>query len=73
MCGTLAAILIAVLAVLFGHLSGLWLAALAGYLPAWVGHFLFEANTPASFRHPLYSLSGDFVMLFQTLTGRLRW
>ncbi len=35
---------------------------LAGYGCAWVGHFFFEKNNPASFKRPLYSLMGDWVM-----------
>ena len=49
------------------------LALAAGYLPAWVGHLFFEHNVPATLRHPLYSLRGDFTMLFATLCGRMRW
>ena len=51
-----------------------WLLAvpLAGYGFAWVGHFAFEKNRPATFRHPLYSLAGDWVMYWQILRGRLR-
>jgi hypothetical protein len=44
---------------------------LLGYGPAWIGHFFFERNRPASFQYPVYSLTGDFVMLFQAATGRL--
>ena len=71
--GTLLAVLISAAAGLSGH--WLWLLAvpLAGYLPAWLGHFFFQHNQPATLRHPLYSLRGDFVMLDEVLTGRRRW
>ena len=50
-----------------------WLAGmpLAGYGFAWVGHFFFEHNRPATFRHPLYSLVGDWVMYKDILIGRI--
>jgi hypothetical protein len=50
-----------------------WFAAmpLCGYGFAWIGHFVFEKNRPATFRHPLYSLMGDWVMFWQILTGRI--
>jgi len=53
--------------------SLLWLIPLLGYGFAWVGHFFFEKNRPATFRHPLYSLAGDFVMFKDVLTGRIKW
>ena len=40
---------------------------------AWVGHFVFEKNRPATFQYPLYSLMGDWVMLKDALTGRIRF
>jgi hypothetical protein len=45
----------------------------AGYLPAWAGHFFFQRNLPATFRHPLYSLCADFVLVAEVLTGRTPW
>ena len=53
----------------------LWLLAmpLAGYGFAWVGHFVFEKNRPATFDYPLYSLMGDWVMLKDAFTGRIRF
>jgi hypothetical protein len=48
------------------------LAGLAcGYGFAWIGHFGFEKNQPASFRQPLYSFMGDWVMYWQMLTGQI--
>lgn len=42
-----------------------------GYGFAWIGHFVFEKNRPATFTYPFYSLQGDFVMFWQLLTGKL--
>lgn len=44
---------------------------LAGYAFAWVGHFGFEKNKPASFKRPLYSFMGDWVMYRDIWTGRI--
>jgi hypothetical protein len=48
-----------------------WLAPLCGYGFAWLGHFVFEKNRPATFKHPLYSLAGDWVMYADILRGRV--
>ncbi|HLU61688.1 MAG TPA: DUF962 domain-containing protein [Gammaproteobacteria bacterium] len=44
---------------------------LAGYGFAWIGHFFFERNRPATFRYPLYSLIGDWVMYADIVRGRI--
>ncbi|UTA48779.1 DUF962 domain-containing protein [Simiduia sp. 21SJ11W-1] len=42
-----------------------------GYAFAWVGHFFFEKNKPATFKYPRYSFIGDWVMFKDMLTGRI--
>jgi hypothetical protein len=51
-----------------------WLlgALVCGYAFAWVGHFFFEHNRPATFQHPIYSLMGDWVMFADILRGRVK-
>ncbi|UBM12150.1 DUF962 domain-containing protein [Cupriavidus metallidurans] len=52
-----------------------WLLAalVSGYAFAWVGHFGFEKNRPATFKHPFYSLMGDWVMYADILRGKIRF
>jgi hypothetical protein len=59
----------------FSTLNFWWLLAglAAGYAFAWVGHFFFEHNRPATFTHPLYSFMGDWAMWKDTLTGKIRF
>lgn len=38
-------------------------AMLLGYALAWIGHFVFEKNRPATFQYPLWSFLADFKML----------
>jgi len=51
----------------------LWFIPVIGYGFAWVGHFFFEHNRPATFKYPFYSLLGDWVMFRDMLIGRVRW
>lgn len=46
---------------------------LVSYLFAWVGHFVFEKNRPATFGHPFYSLRGEFKMYLELLTGKRKF
>ncbi|MGB0899204.1 MAG: Mpo1-like protein [Psychrobium sp.] len=50
-----------------------WLLSLPiiGYGFAWIGHFVFEKNRPATFTYPLWSLMGDWKMFWQILTRQL--
>jgi hypothetical protein len=56
---------------LFRKQSIPWKLFVVGYFFAWVGHFGFERNRPATFIYPTYSLICDFVMWFQTITLQL--
>lgn len=52
-----------------------WLLAalVCGYAFAWVGHYFFEKNRPATFTYPFYSFLGDWVMWKDILTGKIRF
>jgi len=68
-------LVVACLAIALLTRNAWWLAgALAvGYGFAWVGHYLFEHNRPATFTYPLYSFIGDWVMFKDLLTGKIRF
>lgn len=55
-----------------GDLWWLPAAVVCGYAFAWVGHFFVERNRPATFKRPLFSLMGDWVMWWQMLTLRIK-
>ena len=71
--GTLFVIAIAGFALATQQWVVLWALPVFGYGFAWVGHFVFEHNRPATFKWPFYSLMGDFVMFRDMLTGRIAW
>ncbi len=70
--GSLGVLALVALAVLSGNAWWLLLVPLIGYGCAWVGHFYFEKNRPATFTHPWYSLLGDWRMFADILRGRVR-
>jgi len=49
---------------------GLALIPVVGYGFAWVGHYFFEKNMPATFQYPFYSLASDFTLFWHLLTGK---
>ena len=71
--GSSIVLLLVALAMVTGELALLWLLPVVGYGFAWVGHFFFEHNRPATFQYPLFSLMGDWVMFRDMLTGRVAW
>jgi hypothetical protein len=71
--GSTIVLLLVALVMVTGELALLWLLPVVGYGFAWVGHFFFEHNRPATFKYPLFSLLGDWVMFRDMLTGRVAW
>ncbi len=66
--GTFCVILIIVIS--FFNIKMLVFAPLLGYGFAWSGHFFFEKNQPATFKYPIYSFIGDWVLFKDILIGR---
>ena len=64
---SLAAVLLAA-ALITRHWWLILLALVVGYAFAWVGHFFFEHNRPATFQYPLFSFMGDWRMWWAILT-----
>ncbi len=69
--GTSGVLVLAAIAISQG--DGRWLLAAlpCGYGFAWVGHFFFEKIRPVTFRHPVYSFVGDWVMFKDILISKL--
>ena len=65
-------LVLVVLGVAIAMSQYIWLAAIPviGYGFAWVGHFFFEKNKPATFTYPFYSLASDFILFFDLLRGK---
>jgi hypothetical protein len=70
--GSTLVLAIAAAAVVTGRFWLLALLPIAGYGFAWVGHFGFEKNRPATFKYPIYSFIGDWVMYGKILSGTMR-
>jgi hypothetical protein len=69
--GTAAGVGCTAMFVLSGRPRWLLAALASAYGSAWIGHFLFQKNTPTTFSHPLWSLRGDFRMVRMAVTGTL--
>jgi hypothetical protein len=69
--GTAGVIALLLLFFFTGNLVILAVLPLTGYGFAWVGHFGFEKNHPATLKHPFYSFLGDFRMFWDILTGKV--
>ena len=68
--GTSLLLLVFFRAIFTQNWSLLWYVPLIGYGFAWVGHFFFEKNKPATFQYPLWSLASDFMLFWDLLRGK---
>ncbi|MGB8338402.1 MAG: DUF962 domain-containing protein [Burkholderiales bacterium] len=71
--GTSLVIGIVLATIIHNNYSWIWLALVAGYGFAWIGHFVFEKNRPATFKYPFYSFIGDWVMYKDILVGNIKF
>lgn len=69
--GTFLVLAVAVIALLEGRVLYFLAMPIVGYFFAWLGHFVFEKNKPATFQYPFFSLLGDFYMFWMILNGRM--
>jgi hypothetical protein len=61
-----------VIAALITQMWWLMIVALVqGYAFAWVGHFFFEHNRPATFKYPRFSFMGDWRLWWVIVTGKI--
>ncbi|ORE85021.1 hypothetical protein ATO7_16095 [Oceanococcus atlanticus] len=70
--GSIAALLLLTAGILSQQWLFLIVVPVVGYACAWVGHFFFEKNRPATFKRPLYSLMGDGMMLCDIARGKIK-
>ena len=70
--GSTLALIFLIVAITTGNAWWLLAGLLCGYGFAWVGHFVFEKNKPASFKQPLLSFIGDWAMYRDIWTGKIR-
>jgi hypothetical protein len=68
--GSILALLQLLRTILFSFtFSNFLMVLVIGYGFAWVGHFFFEKNKPATFKYPWLSLQGDMRLLKEIATG----
>ena len=69
--GTSIAVLLLILAVATQAWWLILIALIQAYTLAWIGHFFFEHNKPATFIYPWFSFRGDWRMWWQIITRKL--
>ena len=60
-----------IISAIYLSLVNVLLGLICGYSFAWIGHFFFEKNKPATFKYPLMSFLCDFIMYWKILSGHI--
>jgi len=71
--GTLCVIIFMILYFIYKDYIYLLFMPIFGYGFAWISHFFIERNKPATFKYPLYSLQGDFLMFWHILIRKIKF
>ncbi|UZD97722.1 DUF962 domain-containing protein [Pseudomonas corrugata] len=69
--GTTIALILALVGIINGTWGLLLLGLVQAYAFAWIGHFFYERNRPATFHHPIHSFMGDWRMWWDILTRKI--
>ena len=69
--GSTLALLCVVMLLATGRLQYIAYGLISAYGFAWIGHYGFEKNCPATFKHPLYSFIDDWAMYRDMWAGRI--
>ncbi|MFZ8932698.1 MAG: Mpo1-like protein [Bacteriovoracaceae bacterium] len=69
--GTTLSLIIITLSIIFKTYWVIPFGIIQGYAFAWIGHFVFEKNKPATFKWPLYSFICDFKMMIDWYLGKI--
>ena len=72
MIGTIIVILLFGCSIIAQNWLYIYFTPLAGYSFAWFSHFHYEKNKPATFKYPIYSFIGDWVMFKEIITGEIK-
>lgn len=71
--GSVLALFFALIFLMTFHWWALLAVPICGYGFAWIGHAYYEKNKPATFQYPLYSLMGDWMMMKDIFTGKIKF
>ena len=69
--GTTLGLVLGIVALIWRAPSVAVSAVVVAYTFAWIGHFFYEKNRPATFTYPLLSFRADFRMYRLTLRGEM--